>query len=153
MKYYRLQKISEGSIDLKDGLALPLDGPTETGSGLVREERVRLSKLITIINDRFGTDLNDADQLFFDQLVEEATADSTISQVAGANPFDRFALVLEGHAETLILDRMEQNTEIFARYMGDPSFRKVVDEWLAKEVYGKLQRPMKIKDAHTPYDV
>ena len=37
LEYYRLQKISEGSISLQDGEARPLDGPTEVGSGLVRD--------------------------------------------------------------------------------------------------------------------
>jgi type I restriction enzyme R subunit len=47
LEYYRLQKISEGSIDLKKGQGRPLDGPSEVGSGLLREERVALSQLIT----------------------------------------------------------------------------------------------------------
>ena len=34
LEYYRLQKISEGSIILQDGEARPLDGPTEVGSGV-----------------------------------------------------------------------------------------------------------------------
>jgi type I restriction enzyme R subunit len=33
LEYYRLQKISEGSISLREGYAKPLDGPTEVGSG------------------------------------------------------------------------------------------------------------------------
>ena len=66
LKYYRLQKISEGSIDLNEGEAQALDGPSETGTGLVREERVKLSQLIVLINERFGTEFTYADQLFFD---------------------------------------------------------------------------------------
>ena len=66
LEYYRLQKISEGSISLGDGEARPLDGPTEVGSGLVRPQPVPLSQLIDIMNERFGTDFNQADQLFFD---------------------------------------------------------------------------------------
>src|SRR3989475_6233988 len=54
LEYYRLQKISEGSISLQDGEARRLDGPTEVGSGLVREQPVALSQLIDLINDRFG---------------------------------------------------------------------------------------------------
>ncbi|PYN99356.1 MAG: hypothetical protein DMD91_13000 [Candidatus Rokuibacteriota bacterium] len=54
LEYYRLQKISEGSISLRDGQGRPLDGPTEVGSGLVREQPVALSQLIDLINDRFG---------------------------------------------------------------------------------------------------
>ena len=70
LEYYRLQKISEGSIPLNDGEATALDGPSEVGSGLVREQEVPLSQLIYIVNERFGTDFNQADQLFFDQIVE-----------------------------------------------------------------------------------
>src|SRR5258705_12937515 len=53
LEYYRLQKISEGSISLQDGVANPLDGPTEVGSGLVRPQSVALSQLIDLGNERF----------------------------------------------------------------------------------------------------
>ena len=43
LEYYRLQKISEGSISLRDGDARPLDGPTDVGSGLDRTQPVPLS--------------------------------------------------------------------------------------------------------------
>src|SRR5690606_5493976 len=33
LEYYRLQKISEGSIDLRDGESRKLDGPREVGTG------------------------------------------------------------------------------------------------------------------------
>jgi type I restriction enzyme R subunit len=62
LEYYRLQKISEGSIALQDGQARPLDGPTEVGSGLVRAQPMLLSQLIDIVNERFGTDFNQGDQ-------------------------------------------------------------------------------------------
>jgi type I restriction enzyme R subunit len=67
LEYYRLQKISEGSISLGDGYAKPLDGPREVGSGLVREEPVPLSRLINVVNEQFGTDFNEADQLVDDE--------------------------------------------------------------------------------------
>ena len=34
-----------------------------------------LSQLIDVINERFGTDFNQADQFFFDQIVEAAVGD------------------------------------------------------------------------------
>src|SRR5207244_2260072 len=80
LEYYRLQKISEGSISLGEGRAAPLDGPSEVGSGMVRETPVALSQLIDIVNERFGTDFNQADQLFFDQIVEVALADEALKQ-------------------------------------------------------------------------
>ena len=50
LEYYRLQKISEGSISLQDGEARRLDGPTEVGSGLVRPQPVPLSQLIDVVS-------------------------------------------------------------------------------------------------------
>ena len=41
---------------------------------MVREEHVSLSRLIDIINQRFGGELNEADQLFFDQIAEATRA-------------------------------------------------------------------------------
>lgn len=142
LEYYRLQKISEGSISLKDGQAEPLDGPKEVGSGVKREKPVPLSTLIEVINDRFGTDFTDADQLFFDQIVEAAVADESLQQAAQANPEDKFALVFGRVLESLFVERMEQNEDIFARFMNDQSFQKLVASWLVGEVYKKLQLPL-----------
>jgi type I restriction enzyme R subunit len=138
LEYYRLQKISEGSISLNEGQAKPLDGPQEVGSGLLREEPVALSRLIDLVNERFGTDFTEADQLFFDQLVEAAMTDENLKQAAKVNPEDKFSLVFNNLLETLFIERMDQNEEIFARYMNDPAFQNIVAHWLAGEVYRRL---------------
>ncbi|MCX5825724.1 MAG: DEAD/DEAH box helicase family protein [Deltaproteobacteria bacterium] len=139
LEYYRLQKISEGSICLKEGAGIALDGPTEVGSGMVREEPMALSRLIDIVNERFGTDFNQADQLFFDQIIEAATADEALRQAAVVNPGDKFELVFKNLLETLFVERMDQNEEIFARFMNDAVFQKVVTGWLASEAYRRLR--------------
>ena len=139
LEYYRLQKISEGSILLGDGEARPLDGPTEVGSGLARPEAVPLSQLIDIVNERFGTDFNQADQLFFDQIVEAAVADDGLRQAAEVNPDDKFELVFKGLLESLFVERMDQNEEIFVRFMNDESFQKIVTAWMASEAYRRLR--------------
>jgi type I restriction enzyme R subunit len=90
LEYYRLQKISEGSISLRDGKGNPLDGPRDVGSGLQREEETPLSRLIDSLNDRFGTDFTDADQLFFDQIIEAAIGDASLGEAAAANPEEKF---------------------------------------------------------------
>ena len=139
LEYYRLQKISEGSSSLGDGRARPLDGPTEVGSGLAREQPVPLSQLIDLVNERFGTDFNQADQLFFDQIVEAAMADDGLRQAASVNPGDKFELVFKNLLQTLFVERIDQNEEIFIRFMNDSSFRELVTSWLASEAYRKLR--------------
>ena len=140
LEYYRLQKISEGSISLQDGEARPLDGPTEVGSGLVRAQPVPLSQLIDVVNERFGTDFNQADQLFFDQIVEAAMADGDLRQAAVVNPGDKFELVFRNLLEKLFVERMDQNEEIFVRFMNDAPFQKVVTAWMASEAYRRLRQ-------------
>ena len=139
LEYYRLQKISEGSISLAEGEARPLDGPTEVGTGLARPQPVPLSQLIDIVNTRFGTDFNQADQLFFDQVVEAAMANDGVRQAAAVNPGDKFELVFKGLLENLFVERMDQNEEIFVRFMNDPSFQKIVTAWMASEAYRRLK--------------
>ncbi|HUN09098.1 MAG TPA: DEAD/DEAH box helicase family protein [Aggregatilineales bacterium] len=140
LEYYRLQKISEGSIDLKDGDASPLDGPREVGTGEVRESPVPLSQLINVINERFGTDFNQADQLFFDQLVEAAAESEELKQSALVNSEEKFGLLFSRLLESLFVERMDQNETIFARYMNDPAFQKLVSNLLGQQVYQRLTR-------------
>ena len=139
LEYYRLQKISEGSISLEEGEARPLDGPTEVGTGLARPEPVPLSQLIDIVNSRFGTDFNHADQLFFDQVVEAAMADDGVRQAAAVNPGDKFELVFKGLLKNLFAERMDQNEDIFVRFMNDEAFQNVVTSWMSSEAYRRLR--------------
>ena len=146
LEYYRLQKISEGSISLAGGDAHALDGPTEVGSGAVHEESVPLSQLIDVVNERFGTDFNQADQLFFDQIVEAAMSDDNLRQAAAVNPEDKFELVFRNLLERLFVERMDQNEEIFVRYMNDQPFQQVVSEWLASQAYQRLRDVDEVSD-------
>jgi len=138
LEYYRLQKIGEGSISLNTGTANPLDGPNEVGSGVVHGEDVPLSRLIDVVNERFGTDFTESDQLFFDQIVEAACGDDGLQQAAKANPEDKFALVFNKVLESLFVERMDQNEDIFARFTSEDKFQETVAKWLAHEVYSKL---------------
>jgi type I restriction enzyme R subunit len=149
LEYYRLQKISEGSISLNAGTARALDGPTEVGTGLLREEMLVLSRLIDIVNERFGTDFNNADQLFFDQIVEIAITDERLKEAAAVNPGDKFELVFKNLLETLFVERIDQNEEIFVRFMNDQAFQKVVTEWMASEAYRKLRGTSGVQESES----
>ena len=83
LKYYRLQKISEGSISLENGQDSEISGPTSVGTGKSNEETIELSQLIDILNEQFGTSFTQADQLFLDSIREDAVADSNLREVAG----------------------------------------------------------------------
>jgi len=138
LKYYRLQKISEGSIDLKAGEAEPLKGPTDVGTGRPDEE-VQLSTLVDKLNERFGTEFKPADQLFFEQVRETAIANEQLRQAGIANSIENFEPVFNRQLENLFLERMEGNEEIFVRLMNDEAFRNVAASHLMRAVYNQIR--------------
>lgn len=140
LDYYRLQKISEGSINLQEGYAQPLDGPREVGSGMVHEENVPLSRLIDLINERFGVELTEADQFFFDQIAEAASQNETLRKAAEVNSLDKFQLVFRQVLESLFIERMELNEELFTDYMSKPEQQELISKWLGSQVYRQLGR-------------
>lgn len=139
LRFYRLQKISEGSIDLNQGEAEPLKGPTEVGTRRADDKEVPLSQLVDKLNDRFGTDFKQADQLFFDQVAEAALENETLKTAANVNTLDNFKHVFDRMLEGLFIDRMEGNEEIFDRIMNDPQFRDLASAHLVREVYERLR--------------
>lgn len=90
LKFYRLQKISEGSINLREGEAEYLKGPSDVGTGQVDEE-VQLSTLVAALNERFATEFTPADQLFFEQMRETAVANEQLQQAVAVNSMENFA--------------------------------------------------------------
>lgn len=115
---------------------------------MVRETPVPLSRLIDVINERFGTDFNEADQLFFDQIIEVATRVESLKQAAEANTLDKFQLVFRQVLESLFIERMEMNEELFARFMNEKDFQNVVAKWLGSQVYERF--PKEINSFEAP---
>ena len=61
-----------------------------------------------------------------------------MQQAAQANPMDKFQLVFKKVLESLFIDRMELNEELFAKFMNDPEFQEVVARGLGRQVYERL---------------
>ena len=60
-------------------------------------------------------------------------------QAAAVNPEDKFELVFRNLLEKLLVERMDQNEEIFVRFMNDAAFQRVVTAWMASEAYRRLR--------------
>ena len=139
LKYYRLQKIHEGSIKLtkeKDG---KVSGPTEVGTGAGHGETIELSRLIDILNEKLGMDFKPGDQLFFDSLEEDAIADTSLQQAALANTMENFGYVFKDAVEDLFIDRMDQNEEIATKFFNEDKFKGIVFDYLLKRVYERIR--------------
>lgn len=139
LRYYRLQQITNGSIDLGKGEAYPLKGPTDIGTSRVADAPVLLSTLVDKLNERFGTHFTEADQLFFDQIRVSAESNEAIREAARANNLSDFAAYLERVLDELFIERMDGNEDIFARVMSDRQFRSAASEHLASELFDRIR--------------
>lgn len=139
LKYYRLQKIREISIQLDANDSSAVDGPVAVGTHAARENKIELSQLIHILNERFGTEFTPNDQLFLDSVREDAVADPEIRESALANTRENFDLFFSQKLEDFFVDRMDRNEKIAERFMNDRDFQSAVAAEFLKDVYGKIR--------------
>ena len=92
-----------------------------------------MSEIINLLNDRFGTDFTEADKLFFDQIEEEMVMDEKLGVQAKTNTIDNFKYGFEDVFIAKLVDRMEQNQDIFNKIMDDKAFASVVKDYLLKK--------------------
>lgn len=138
LEYYRLQKIKEGSIDLKKGENGELSGTTEAGLKRAKDEEALLSQIIDVLNDRFGTEFEEADKLFFDQIEEELMQDEKLQTQAKVNKLDTFKYAFEDIFVEKLIGRMDQNQDIFEKILEDKAFGDLVKELMMKKIYKKM---------------
>jgi len=138
LEYYRLQKVKEGSIDLITGENGELSGISEAGIKRPKEEEAPLSEIIDILNQRFGTEFEEADRLFFEQIESELMDDETLQVQAKVNKMDTFKFAFEELFISKLIERMDQNQEIFEKILEDNDFGGLVKELMMKKVYKKM---------------
>jgi len=138
LEYYRLQKIKEGRIVLEKDSESAIHPITEAGTKKEKEELAKLSEIIEILNDKFGTDFTDADKYFFSQIEEDLVGDEKLSEQAKNNSIDNFKFGFEDMFLNKLIERMDSNQDIFTKIMDDKTFGDVVKEWMLYKVYNRL---------------
>lgn len=143
LEYYRIEKLGQKVLSLvKEDSELA--GITEAGiKRKTEEDKAPLSEIIKLINDRLGTDFEEADRLVFEQVVEDCVADEQLKQQAQANSFENFKFPFKDVYQDKVIDRMEQNTEICNRMIAGGEVADVIFNWVMKEVYSRLKEVQK----------
>ena len=143
LKFFRLQQIKEGSIDLSNGPADPLKGPTDVGRKQRKDEKEALSRVVGRVNDQLGTEFTESDRLFLDQIVASVKDDGQtakrVAEAASANNYEDFSAFLELALDSLFMARMKGNDEIFSRVMTDSDFRSAAHDYLAYHIYNRFR--------------
>lgn len=140
LQYYRLERVFSGAITVKEGDATWVKSPTEVGTGKAKDEKIPLSEIIQVLNERFGTEFKEDDRLFFQQIKEKACNDTQVIQTALANPLDKFELGIKKLIEDFMIERMGENDKIVTRYMADNDFQGTAFPILAKEIFEAIRQ-------------
>lgn len=140
LEYYRLQKLGEGDLILDIQGEHALTPTTEAGISRDKDETAKLSDIITNLNSKFGTDFNEADKLFFDQIEEELFQDDDLRKRALNNPLENFKYAFEDVFINKLIERMDSNQEIFEKIMENAEFKDDVKEWLTKKIFDRFNK-------------
>jgi type I restriction enzyme, R subunit len=140
LHYYRLSRTHEGGVSLAPGESEPVGGPTDVGTGRIKEpDTAKLSEIVSVLNDRFGTDFTKADQLWFDQIIEDMTEDEELGDQARNNPIENFKLEFDPKVMEAVIARIERNENIASKFLNDEDLRTVAMRLMMQEVYRRLQ--------------
>ncbi len=138
LEYYRLQKIAEGDLVLQVQGKHELDPVTEAGISREKEEKDKLSNIINLLNEKYGTDFTEADRLYFEQLEQALYENDELKVRAKNNPLENFKYAFDEVFIQTLIDRMDSNQEIFDKIMVNSEFKDDVKNWLIKKIYNRL---------------
>ncbi len=99
--------------------------------------------MVDVLNERFGTEFTAADELFWEQVRADASADESVRDAGEANPLDNFASVFDPKLEELVLNRMDRNSDQAVKFMGNPELRRFITRLIRNQVYDRIQAEMK----------
>jgi len=128
--------------------SLSLDADTGEVKAIFGEGRGRqsdpqlehLSEIVDELNERFGLNLDERDQLLFDQFEETWAADPDVVDQARSNTLENFRLVFDHRFLDTVVSRMDENEAIFKRILDDEEFRQVLMDLYAGRVYRRARR-------------
>jgi type I restriction enzyme R subunit len=135
LEYYKLQKQSEGDIDLNSGEVTGVQVRVPDGAKAKDEEKDSLTNIIDRLNQRFGTDFSESEKLAVEQIMNGLKNEEDLKQKAKVNTYDNFKHAFEKYFEDIAVKEYEKNTEFYGRIFQDESFKRKLMDLLMFETY------------------
>ena len=140
LSHLRSEVTFEGSLSL-DADTGEVKSVFGEGRGSQQEPELEpLSQIIDELNERFGMNFDERDQLLFDQFEETWITDPEVAAQARNNTIENFRLVFDRMFMGTVVGRMDDNEAIFKRVLDDEEFRQVLMEFYARRVYRRANR-------------
>jgi len=138
LTHLKIAQTFEGSGSLEEGGGEVV--AIFSGRGLEHDpESEHLSRIVDVVNERFGLELGEADQLLFDQFEESWAADESLVARARNNDFANFRLVFDRTFIDTVVRRMDDNEGIFKRILDEPVFQQTILDHYAERLYERLR--------------
>ncbi|MBU6172312.1 MAG: DEAD/DEAH box helicase family protein [Planctomycetes bacterium] len=145
LTHHKLKKTAERDLGLSDKDSPKLNPMTEVGSGSVREkEKAYLSAIIEHLNQLYGTDTTDGDQLSHATTLNEKVLESKVlQQQAANNTKEQFSNSPDLSSEILsaIIEAMDVQAELSTRALNSDEIR----EGLKRIMLNQLQLYEKLR--------
>jgi type I restriction enzyme R subunit len=145
MDSYRVEKKAAMRIALPDADAEIEPVPTTGGGRIPESELERLSSILQSFNDQFGSiEWKDADKirkLITEEIPIKVAADKAYRN-AQTQPDRQNARIEHDKAlQRVVVDLLQDHTELFRQYMENPSFRKWLSDSMFRITYDE-KRPV-----------
>lgn len=98
-----------------------------------------MSEIVDVLNERFGTEFTKADQLWFDQIIEDMSADQELKDQAQNNSIENFKLEFDPKVMQAVVNRIERNENIASKFLTEEDLREAAIQMMMKEVYERLK--------------
>ena len=102
-------------------------------------EQPGLAVFAGTLNEKFGTNLTQAHQLWVEQQVTAAVEDPHIRDSALANTEENFSYTFDRRFEGLVIDRHDANGEMLRRFLDQPEFANLFTAWARGETFRQIR--------------
>ncbi len=150
LTHHKLKKTAERDLGLSDKDSPKLNPMTEVGSGSVHEkEKAYLSAIIEHLNQLYGTDTTDGDQLSHATTLNEKVLESKVlQQQAANNTKEQFSNSPDLSSEILsaIIEAMDVQAELSTRALNSDEIREGLKRIMLNQLnlYEKLRDRAKV---------
>lgn len=121
---YDVRKKSEGKLSLQRGTAELEPQQPKPAQGGSSDEEEELSRIITTLNDRFGTAFKEEDRVFISELEDRLDAAPALTGSLKVNPPDTVKLTFENLVGDTLQEMMDANFTLYQRVTDDAEFGK-----------------------------
>ena len=131
---FRLQQMYEGQIALADEDAHLTGIPTDTGSLVSEPEMAYLSDSVTTLNETFGIDLTEKDQVRVEEIAREVKEDEGVQAVmAGNNSMSNKRHKVHQAIDDRLLDQVHHSIDLYKK-LNDPQVKAALKARLFEQL-------------------